>query len=495
MSDSSLSPDVTRRDFIKTVGASVGTLALDSSPLLAEAPARAERRPNLVFFLGEGVRSDEFSYAGNPLIKTPNFDRIAHEGVSFDNSFVTNALCMPSRASTLCGMWSHTTGVLNIGDKEIPDNIPTVCDLLRDAGYDVALFGKGHVTGLEKRNWSKYLAISAAEANYYHPVLIESENGVVKPDVHLEGYFDDVVTDHALEWMNEKREKPFCLFLWFMAPHAPFYRARRHADLYNGTPIPKPATFDDDLKGYPGKPKAFHRGFNKMITGVNGFDDPRSLEEMVKDHYCGHIATDENAGRIMASLEQRGILDDTAIVMSADHGFFLGEWGLYNKMLMHEPSIRVPFAVRYPKLVKGQGVKRPEMTLNVDIAPTLLELVGLPVPTAMQGHSLVPMLKGEQPRDWRKDWYYEYFDTRWAPRSRGVRTDTHKLIEYWEETPVEYEMYDLVNDPKEVNNLADDPRHAAMKARLKQRMDELRRETADIEHPMAPLVLPPTNKA
>jgi arylsulfatase A-like enzyme len=481
----------TRRDFLKTVAGSVGALAVDSKALAGETSVVGNsRRPNLVFFLGEGVRWDEFSYAGNPLIRTPNFDRLAREGVSFTNSFVTNALCTPSRASTLCGMYSHDTGVLSIGTTAIPATMPTLCEQLRDAGYDVGLFGKGHVPELEKRNWSKYLAISGSEANYYHPVLVESENGNVRSEVKLEGYFDDVVTDRAVEWMNEKRDKPFCLFLWFMAPHAPFYRARRHADLYNGVAIPKPATFDDDLKGYPGKPKAFHRGFNRMVTGVNGFDNPRSLEEMVKDHYAGTVATDDNAGKVTSALEKRGILDDTAILFTSDHGFFLGEWGLYNKMLMHEPSIRVPFVVRYPKMVRGRGVTRSEMTLNIDIAPTLLEIVGLSVPKTFQGRSLVPLMQGQSPGDWRKDWYYEYFDTSWAPRSRGVRTETHKLIEYWEEIPAaEYELYDLENDPAEVHNLYGDPKHAELERSLKQRLTELRAATGDTEHPQATVQL------
>jgi arylsulfatase A-like enzyme len=375
-------------------------------------------------------------------------------------------------------MYSHSTWVVAIGPVAIPDSIPTVADMLRQAGYEVGLFGKGHVHNLEKRNWDAYFAIPGAETNYYHPVITESENGVVQPPKTYDGYFDDLVTERALAWMNQERDKPFCLFLWFMAPHAPFYRARRHADLYNGIPIPKPATFDDDLKGYPGKPRAFLQGMNKIVTGVYGNDDPRSLEELVKDHYAGVVATDDNAGKIVAALEKAGTLDDTAIIFSSDHGFFLGEWGLYNKMLMHEPSIRVPLTVRYPRLVQP-GSTCVKMALNVDIAPTILDLAGIRAPAGMQGLSLVPLLKGENAPNWRKEWLYEYYDQRFAPRSRGVRTEKYKLIHYWEETPEEFELYDLEADPGELNNLYGGQRYAKLAEQLKGRIRELRVETGD----------------
>lgn len=468
-----------RRTFLKSVAATLGTLAVDipGDSARAEASASTPARPNFVFFHGEGMRWDELSCAGNTIIHTPNFDRIAHQGIIFNNSFCTNALCSPSRASALTGMYSHSTGVVDNRPRAIPDSIPTFADVLHQAGYEVGMFGKVHVYGLEKRNWDYYFGIDSAGANYYHPVITESENGNVKPPKQYEGYFDDLVTNQALEWINQPREKPFCLFLWFLAPHAPFYRARRNADLYNGIAIPKPTTFDDDIKGYPGKPHAFTIGWNKMVTGIYGNDDPRSLEEVVKDHYAGVVMTDENAGRVMHALEKQGVLDDTAIMLSSDHGFFLGEWGFYNKMLMHEPSIRVPLALRYPRMAKA-GAKCEKMVLSVDLAPTFLELAGIKQPESMQGRSLVPLLEGGDISDWRKDWLYEYYDERYAARSRGIRTKKFKLIHYWE-PPEEYELYDLETDPRELNNLYGDSRYAKIAEELKQRIHQLRVETKD----------------
>ncbi len=433
-----------------------------------------DTRPNFVFFLGEGARSDEFGFAGNQLIRTPHFDRIAKEGMVFRNAFVTNSLCTPSRASILTGMYSHATGVVDNRPTPIPDAVPTVADLLRDAGYDIAIFGKTHVHDLSKRNWDSYFGIDAAGTDYYHPTVVESRNGKVDGPKKYDGYLDDLAGDRALEWLNRKREKPFCLFLWFMAPHAPFYRARRHLDLYNGVRISKPKTFDDDLKAYPGKPRAFLKGMNKIGTGIYGNDDPRSLEELVKDHYAGVVATDDNAGRVMSALEKMGTLDDTVIINSSDHGFFLGEWGLYNKMLMHEPSIRVPLTVRYPRLIRS-GMACGKMALNIDIAPTMLEFAGIHPPGRMHGHSLVPLLKG-QATDWRKDWLYEYHDERFAPKNRGVRTERHKLIHYWE-APEEFELYDLEKDPGELNNVYGDRRYAKTVEQLKSRMAQLLAET------------------
>ncbi len=484
-----------RRSFLKAGAGAVGSMALSANtlPLLGE-PAGDPPRPNLVFFLQEGVRPDEYSSwkmadwdshglsaMENRIISTPHLDRIVKEGISFPNAFVTNALCLPSRASILTGLYSHETGCIDNRNRTIPNDIPTIADLLRQAGYEVAFFGKIHVNHQAQRNWDYYFGIEAAGADYYHPVITESERGIARPPRRYHGYVDDIVTARALAWLSQKREKPFCLFLWFIAPHAPFYRARRYLDLYNGAPIPKPITFDDDLKGYPGKPLAFKRADNKIGTTILGNDDPRSLEELVKDHYAGVVSNDDHAGQVMAALERAGILDDTAIVISADHGFFLGEWRFYDKRFMHEPSIRVPMAIRYPRLIRP-GLAPSEMALNIDLSPTVLELAGIKVPDWMQGQSLVAFMKGAPPASWRKDWLYEYYEYPGVEQvrpQRGVRTVRYKLIHYFL-PPQEFELYDLQEDPGELHNLADDPSYAKLKNDLINRIAELRRETGDV---------------
>ncbi len=479
MSTPDSSPHATRRQFLAS---SAGALSLASSLQAAVPPAPASgKRPNLLFILGEGQRADAMSIAGNTLLKTPNHDRIGREGIRFTNAFVTNALCAPARAVVLTGMNSHATGALGNHVRDpLPSSIPLFTDLLHEAGYEVAMCGKAHIgNGVRERYWDYYFAFNAPATNYYHPKFSEGHDGKVgEPDTY-NSYADDLMTDKALTWLKQPREKPFCLMLWFQTPHAPFYRARRHLDLYNGVPIPKPDTFDDDLKGYPGKPRAFADADNKIGTTVLGTDDPRSLEELVKDYYAGLVSCDENLGRVFDWLESSGQMDDTAIIHCSDHGFFLGEWRMYDKRFMHEPSIRVPMQIRYPRLIPA-GQTREEMVLNLDIAPTMLELAGLPVPSHMQGHSMLPLAKGEKPK-WREDWlyeYYEYPDAEKVKPHRGIRTTRYKYIHYYNE-PQEYELYDLGIDPGERNNLYGKPEHAELTRHLHTRMDELRRQTHD----------------
>ena len=398
-----------RRSFLKTGAGALGAMALTPEQL---RPAAASR-PNLIFMTTDGHRPDALSLNGNPILQTPNFDRLGREGMQFRNSFVVNALCLPSRATVLTGLHSHNTGCVDNKNREIPRNVPLFTDLLREAGYEVALFGKAHVKGLGERNWDYYFGYPGAATDYFWPVITEGALGKVGAPRIYEGYVEDVVTDRAIQWLKQKREKPFCLIFWFQSPHAPFFRPRRLLDLYDGISIPKPGTFDDDLKGYPGKPRAFAEADDSIGTYVKGSrtkdNCARSLEEMTKDYYAGIVAADENAGRLFQALSDMGQLDDTAIMFSSDHGFFMGEWRKYDKRFMHEPSIRTPMLVRYPRMIRAASTAG-HMVLNLDIAPTFLELAGLPIPQSMQGQSMVPLFKGEEPKSWRKDWLYEYYE-------------------------------------------------------------------------------------
>ncbi|MGH9404469.1 MAG: sulfatase family protein [Terriglobia bacterium] len=454
----------------------------EPAPQAARSAERgAGARPNILFLVGEGLRPDELSLAGNPILRTPHLDRIGREGINFKNAFVVNALCSPSRASILTGLYSHTTGCLDNRDRHIPANVPIFPELLRKSGYEVACFGKAHIReALTDRYWDYYFGFDGASTNYYHPRIAEGTRGQVGPSEVYKGYVDDIVTERAVRWLSEKREKPFFALFMFQAPHAPFYRSRRNLDLYNGVPIPKPSTFDDDLKGYPGKPRCFADADNKIGTTILGGDDPRSLEEMVKDHYAGVVSNDQNFRSLLQAIEKTGTLDNTIILLTSDHGFFLGEWRFYDKRFMHEPSIRVPLLIRYPGHIRP-GLTVDQMAINLDLAPTVLELAGVEVPKTMQGKSLVPFLKGSQPAEWRKDWLYEYYEypgNQQVKPNRGVRSDRYKLIHYYE-PPEEFEVYDLQSDPGELHNLYGNPQHAELFKRLMNRLHELRKETGD----------------
>ncbi|HLZ77413.1 sulfatase [Phenylobacterium sp.] len=468
-------PQLNRRAIVAGISAFAGATA-------ARAATPPARRPNIVFFMGEGLRSDEFGFAGNRILKTPNMDRLAREGTVFQNAFVTNALCLPSRASFLTGAYSHTTGATTNEEATVPISFPMVCDLLKAGGYETAFVGKSHVSGaLLDHPWDYYFGFRG-QADYLDPTVTErTGTGEAVTKVYRNTYVDDLLTDRAVAWLATRTgDKPICLFLWFYAPHAPFLRPRRMVDRFNGVKIPVPQDFDEDLTDYAGKPRAVAQADNKVATSRVFSDMPRSLEELVKDHYAGVESNDEDVGKVLAALSAKKMLDDTAVLLSSDHGFFLGEHTFYDKRLMYEPSIRVPMILRYPRRVRA-GQTRKEMVLNVDAAPTLLELAGLPVPAIMQGRSFAALAEGRPAPDWRKDWLYEYYEYPGYENvrpNRGVRTERYKFIHYFTE-PQEYELYDLQADPHEDHNLYGRPEVAELTARLKARLEELRRETND----------------
>ncbi len=482
--ESNAGSGTSRRGFLQGSLAVAGTafVATGIAPKIAAQPKT--KRPNLVFFFGEGQRADALSIAGNTILKTPHHDRIGHEGIHFKNAFCTNALCAPARAVALTGMYSRSTGALSNEHLHVPlpSDIPLFTDLLREAGYEVAILGKVHVrNGVEERNWDYYFGHNDPGNDYANPYFKEGRKGVVGPQQQYKGvYPDDLTVDRALSWLEEDRgDKPFCLLVWFVAPHEPFFRPRRHLDLYNGVPVPKPATFDDDLKGYPGKPKSFGAGTNKIGT-TSTHVAVGSLEGLTKDYYAGLVAVDDNIGRIFNYLEKKNILEDTAIVQGSDHGYFLGEWRLFDKRLMHEPSIRVPLQIRYPKRIPA-GTVREEMVLDVDLAPTFLDLAGVPIPPHIQGKSVLALAKKPDP-DFRREWLYEYYEYP-NPENvavhRGIRTDRYKLIHYYKDEPEAFELYDLHSDPKETQNLYGRPEHAALETHLKERLAALQKAVPD----------------
>jgi arylsulfatase A-like enzyme len=473
----------TRRTVLKYLASTMGASAcgLDSLESFARQLNGESKKPNIICIVGEGLRSDELSSTGNKLLKTPNMDRIASEGCTFRNAFVVNALCLPSRATMLTGMYSHTTGAVSNIQGKIPARFPLVSDLLQNAGYETAFLGKSHIEGaLMEHNWDYYFGF-VGQADYYRPKITEGVRGKYGPAKLYEGeYVDTLLTRKAIEWLKQERTKPFCMFLWFYAPHSPFYRPKDMVNDFNGVPIPKPRTFDENLKGYPGKPRAVADADNKIGYSEVFTDDPRSLEELVKDHYVGVQDNDRNVGAVWQELERQNIANDTAFLLSSDHGFFLGEHHLYDKRLMYEPSVRVPMMVRYPGHVKP-GTKLDEMVLNLDMAPTLLEIAGVSVPTEMQGKSMLPLAEGKANVAWRKDWLYEYYEYPGFENvrpCRGVRTDRYKLIHFFIE-PQEFELYDLQTDPDEMNNLFGKSGYEDLTAHLKERLAALRAETND----------------
>ena len=441
-------------------------------------------RPNVVVMMTDDQRFDYMACAGHPFLKTPNIDRIAKDGCRFTNAFVTNALCAPSRACLMTGQYSHTHGVRdNLGSKLVAD-VPWLPQLLRDAGYEVAFCGKSHVPGhFRDRPWDYYFGFTG-QGNYLKPTIAETgPDGKIGPDKPYDGWIDDVVTDKALAWVKKERTKPFALFLFFKSPHRQWQPAERHKGLYADALVKKPALWDD---AGTGKPRAFLQAANM----IGQYPDTKDYDGMIRDYCRCLTGVDDNVGRVLKALDDAKQADHTAVVYTSDNGFFLGEWLRFDKRFMHEPSIRVPMLLTLPKTkyVWNPGRTRSEMVLNVDIAPTVLEIAGVPVPKAMHGRSMVPLV-AEVPNDpipvkWRDAWLYEYFEfpdvSHNVPKHRGVRTERWKYIHYYEPPfnfKEEFELYDLENDPQERVNLYGRPAFAATVKELQAKLTQLRTET------------------
>ncbi len=465
-----------RREFLSRAA---GAALVAGFPTILPALGQ-QRRPNIVYFMTDDQAWHAMSCAGSKVIKTPNMDRIANEGVMFTNAFVTNSLCQPSRATCLTGKYSHTTGVRTNGGRVPPDRVAfagrAFTDYLHDAGYHTCFIGKYHMRG--KPAYFDIWMGFQSQGRYYDPKLLDFNGKLVQE----RGHVTDKLGDRAVAYLREHRKDPFCLLLWFKSPHRDWRPAERFKDALKDVDIPLPPTFNDDMAhGYPGRPDVIRRTEMQVEIAKRAPDGGlMPFKEWVKDYYRCLLGVDENIGRVLETLDELKLTENTIVLHTSDNGFFLGEHHFFDKRLMYEPSIRIPMLLRYPALVERGGREIEEMVLNIDIAPTLLDLAGLPVPQDMHGVSWRPLLEGK-PVKWREDFLYEYFEGppavhKVAPH-RGVRTKRWKYIEYFKDN--EYELYDLQNDPHEMNNLYGKPEYRAIVEQLRKRLIELRRETHD----------------
>lgn len=447
----------TRRSFLLGgLGAATGS----------RAPAALRpRRPNIIVNVMDDQRWDCLScYEGRTVlnfIRTPNMDRLAAEGVRFRNTFVTFSLCSPSRATMLTGKDVRTHGVNRLALDVQPD-CAIFPALLKQAGYETGYTGKWHL-GKESDVPDPafdYWAGVRDQGQYIDPVM--NINGSV---TKVPGYASEIFMDRALEFVTKKRDKPFFLWLAQKAPHSPCTPPKHLERLYEDVTVAKPPTYSES---HDDKPAWFveqhdHDFFHTLLH-------PNAAYQKYTKDFCRTItAVDEQLGRLMKTLDEKGLTENTVIIHIADNGHFLGEHQLYSKMLMYEESIRVPLIVRYPGFAPA-GRKCDDMVLNLDMAPTVLDLAGVPVPKDMEGRSFREVLAGRTPRNWRRTYRYEYYCSTWGlPDFDGVRTaDGWKYCRFpdWEQ------MYNVKDDPTEVRNLAKDAKYAAKKRELQQ---ELRR--------------------
>ncbi len=454
--------------------------AAGAAALLPSGARARDARPNILFIMSDDHAAHAVGCYGSRLNRTPALDRLAAEGMVFSNAFVTNSLCAPSRATILTGLYSHAHGVRD-NFTDFDTSHWTFVRALRQAGYRTGLVGKWHLRS-EPVDFD-YWSILPGQGAYVNPVLIEGGERKRRP-----GYVTDILTDIAIGKMREWRDRPFCLLLHHKAPHRNWQPAPRHAALFSGAGVPLPATFEDDYSTRTSS--AAHADMRIADMPDYAGDAPEGLtareravynyQRFIKDYLRTIAAVDESVGRILAFLDASGLAERTLVVYTSDNGFFLGDHGWFDKRFMYEESLRVPLIVRYPGLCRP-GSRAPLFALNTDLAPTFLEAAGVRPPDGLHGRSLMPVLRGERPAAWQTSMYYHYYEYPQSHRvrpHRGVRTGRYKLIHFY--TVDEWEMYDLQKDPRELQNIHDDPGYAYTQRGL---LEEMRRLSAALEVP------------
>ena len=493
--------------------------------------AAADERPNVLFVFSDDHAPHAIgAYNGwlKPVNPTPEIDKLAAQGMVFENSFCTNSICGPSRAVIQTGKHSHKNGFMNNGNT-FDWNQQTFPKLLQKAGYQTAIYGKSHLKGHPQGydDWK----VLPGQGLYYNPDLITPDGKVM-----IEGHCTDVVTDLAVEWLKEKRtdDKPFMLMVQHKAPHRNWMPAERHLNLYDDVDMPEPATLFDTYKtkapgarhqeleidrhmdinydlfldltpdftqeasqkrqdksawnnmkrmtesqlnawfaAYKAEDEAFHE------ANLSGKDLVRWKYQRYAKNYLRTVkGVDESVGTLMATLKDLGLDENTVVIYSSDQGFYIGDHGWYDKRWMYEESLKMPLIVKWPGVTEA-GSRNTDLVQNLDYASTFLEMAGAKIPSDLQGKSLVPLLKGESGGDFREAIYYHYYEypsVHMVPRQYGIRTDRYKLIHYYQFD--EWEMYDLQEDPDELTNIYETA-SPELVSTMKHKLEDLREHYDD----------------
>ncbi|MES1159539.1 MAG: sulfatase [Bacteroidota bacterium] len=491
------------------------------SGLLAAGGVKAqERRPNIIFILSDDHAYQAISAYGSQLAQTPNIDRIAREGAVFTRAMVANSICGPSRATLLTGKYSHLNGY-TLNEKKFNTDQFLFPALLQQNGYQTAWIGKWHLGNLPRGfdHWQ----ILNGQGEYYNPDFIQAPNDTTR----LEGYVTNIITRLSEDWLDQRdRTKPFCLIIGEKATHREWLPDIQDLGAFDDKDFALPSTFYDDYAGRaaakdqdmtidktmrlkedlkvhadyvnsgiynrfnPEQKKAFYDYYENKISREYDLrkDTGRALvrwkyERYLKDYLSVARSMDRNIGLLLDYLDKNGLTQNTVVVYCSDQGFYMGEHGWFDKRWIYEPSLRTPFVMRYPGVLRP-GTTLNQLTLNIDWAPTLLDIAGVKAPAAagIQGVSFLPLLKqGNAP--WRKAVYYHYYE---FPQPHhvyphfGVRTERYKLIRFYAPSD-SWELYDLEKDPDEIHNLYGQPAYLSLTASLKEQLKALIRQYADKE--------------
>jgi arylsulfatase A-like enzyme len=477
--------------------------------------AQAAQRPNILFIMSDDHAYQAVSAYGSNRNTTPNIDRIAAEGVRFHRCYVTNSICGPSRATILTGKYSHKNGFLD-NQSKFDGSQTTLPKLLRAAGYQTAVVGKWHLvsdpTGFD--HWD----ILPGQGQYYRPDFISAKGKRSVP-----GYVTDVTTDLALDWLETGRDKtkPFFLMVHHKAPHRPWEPAAEKLAKFARQTFTEPATLLDDYANRGGAARraemrigqmepstdvklwtkdatsrklvfnrltksereaweqyADPRGGEFKRANPQGDDRTRAFYQLYMRDYLACIeSVDDSVGRLLDYLDTSRLVENTIVVYTSDQGFYMGEHGWFDKRFMYEESLRTPLVMRWPGVAKPGGVEE-RIVSNVDFAPTFLEAAGVEAPEDMQGASFAPLVRGESPADWRKSFYYHYYEgverVHSVYKHEGVTTGRAKLINFY---PIgEWELYDLEKDPHEMVNVYGRPEYSELQKDLHAELERLRQE-------------------
>lgn len=455
------------------------------SPALAKsAPAaRRDTRPNIVFVITDDLRFDALGATGHPFARTPNLDRLAREGVSFTNFFTAVPLCSPSRASFLTGLYPHQHRIIN-NDKhglaEIGHTLVTFPRVLRESGYESAFIGKWHMGFDDGRRpgFDRWVSFHA-QGLYIDPVVnVDDERR------QLRGYMTDFLNQEAVRFIEKPRRRPFVLFLGHKAVHYPYLPAARHDKLYAEAKYTAPPVPPEDLAGKPALTRPAPSFDVLRMEGATPEPQesrrgrPETPDAVVRDQARCLASVDDGMGLILEALERKGEADNTLVIFTSDNGYLMGEHGQFDqKRWAYEESIRLPFLARYPRLI-GAGSRREQMSLSIDLAPTLLELAGVKPHVKMQGRSLMPVLRDPK-TPWREAFLTEHYVEKFVPQVpdwQSARTARWKYIHYPTLDNMD-ELYDLPADPMEHRNLMGSAQHREPAEQMKAELARLLKES------------------
>jgi arylsulfatase A-like enzyme len=469
--------------------------------------AVAQQRPNILFIFTDDHAYQSISAYGSVINQTPNIDRIAREGMRFDRCYVTNSICGPMRAVIQTGKYSHLNGFL-VNGNQFDGNQQTFPKLLQKAGYQTAVVGKWHLGEHMPPQGYDYSEVLIGQGPYYNPPMIKNGKRVK----HV-GYTTDIITDLTLDWLKTKRdaERPFLLMYQHKAPHRNWQPSPNHLHRYDDVTIPEPDTLFDNYegRGTPAKTQdmtiaetmtdsdlklvppnnltpeqlatwtAAYEPKNRAFRESNLRGDKLvrwKYQRYIKDYLRCIDSVDENIGRVLDYLDESGLADTTVVIYCSDQGFYLGEHGWFDKRWMYEQSLRTPFLVRWPSVIKPGSVNN-DIVSPLDFAQTFLEIAGAPEPEDMQGRSLVPVFKGQTPDDWRTVFYYHYYEyPGWhdVRRHYGVTDGRYKLIRFYEPDVDQWEFFDLASDPDEMKSVYGKPEYSQPQNRMLAELERLR---------------------